>query len=104
MAKKNYYDLDKKGRNKLEKQYDRTNFGKDSKRHVIITFAIAFVAMFLIIINSIFQNYEVYNSAVSTFVFECSVAVFIISCIWGLIAFIIYYINFLNWLDVKDND
>ena len=104
MAKKNYYDLDKKGRSKLEKQYDNTNFGKTSKRNVVVHFTIAVLAMILVFINAVFQNLEVYNSSVSTFVFECGVVVFIISCILGLISFIIYYINFLNWLDVKDND
>lgn len=104
MAKKNYYDLTKEGRTKLEKQYDKTNFGRDSKKNVILDFTVAAIAMLIIILNSVFQSYEIYNSAVSTFIFECGVTLFIISCILGLISFIIYYINFLNWLDVKDND
>ena len=104
MAKKNYYDLDKEGRTKLERQYDKTNFGRASKRNVVVDFTVAILAMIIIFVNAIFQNYEIYNSGVSTFVFECAVAIFIIACILGLISFIVYYINFLNWLDVKDND
>lgn len=103
--KKNYYDMTKDQRKKEQAKFNKTHFGKDIRNEITVSLVILITCFFgLGFISGFYGSLSEIAKTDFAFVSDIIIAIIVVELAWAVVNYIIYYINFINWLDVKDND